>query len=110
MTRLSQRSKYNTKRVWSDLCGRQFDSKAERRRGEELCLLQKAGEIMGLRYQEKFVLSESPKISITIDFSYWDEQRKKVIYEDVKGVLTREFRVKMAWLKEKHGIEVELSV
>lgn len=99
--------KYHSKRTYSELCHVWFASKAECRRGEELHLLQLGGEISGLVYQVRFTLSEKPKVTITIDFTYLEAGVR--IYEDTKGVLTRDFRTKMAWLKEKHGIEVKLS-
>ncbi len=101
------RNKYGAVRTWSPLCQRTFASRAEARRGEELCLLEKAGEIERLLYQFPFTLSEKPKITITIDFSYW--QDGVLVYEDTKGVLTRDTRTKLAWLKEKYGVEVLLS-
>lgn len=100
-------NKYGAKRTYSELCDRTFASKAEARRGEELCLLEKAGEISNLEYQVKFILCGKPRISITIDFYY--ETSDEGIYEDTKGVLTRDFRTKLAWLKEKHSIEVLLT-
>lgn len=99
-------NKYHAHKTYSRLCGRVFDSKAEAVHGEELALLQKAGEINDLRYQVEFVLSESPKVTISIDFAYLKEG--KCIFEDTKGVLTRDFRTKLVWLKEKHGVEVQL--
>jgi len=99
--------KYHSKRTWSNLCDRWFDSKAECRRGEDLALLERAGEISDLRYQVRFVLNENPKVSIAIDFTYLENGKR--VFEDTKGVLTRDFRTKMAWLKEKHGIDVMLT-
>ena len=99
-------NKYGAQRTWSELCQRTFSSKAEARRGEELELLQRAGEIIRLVYQPKWVLCKKPKITYTADFSY--HEKGKVIVEDVKGVLTRETRVKLAWVKEKYGVEVRL--
>lgn len=108
-------NKYNAKRTYSELCGREFASKAEAVRGEELKMLEMAGEICKLKYQPKFVLCEKPRITITLDFSYlapvnpdYGWQHTKMIYEDAKGVLTRDSRTKLAWLKEKYGIEVRL--
>lgn len=120
-------NKYGAKRTYSELCGRTFASKAECRRGEELALLEKAGEISDLKYQPKFVLCERPRITITLDFAYIDYNELAIgqkfgesnrmggteplgvdVYEDVKGVLTRDFRTKLAWLKEKYGIDVRL--
>ena len=99
-------TKYHAKRSYSQLCQRWFDSKLERTRGEQLCLLEKAGEIERLVYQQRFVLSEKPKVAIVIDFSYWEDG--KVILEDAKGMMTPEARGKLAWLKQKYGIDVVL--
>lgn len=120
-------NKYGAKRTYSELCGRDFASKAECIRGEELRMLELAGEISDLRYQPRFVLCEKPKITITLDFTYIDYNELATgqrfgesnnfagtepigvdIYEDVKGVLTRDSRTKLAWLKEKYGIDVKL--
>lgn len=99
-------NKYHAKRTWSDLCGRWFDSMAEARHGEELRMREMAGDITDLKYQRRFVLSESPKVTITIDFSY--VYKFIPIFEDVKGVITRDFRTKMAWVKQKYGVEVNI--
>ena len=102
-------NKYGARRTWSNLCNRTFSSKLEAQRGEELCLLQLAGEISELNYQEKFVLSEEPKVTITIDFCYHKKGDYGYTYEDTKGMgETREFRVKRLWLREKLGIDVIL--
>ena len=101
-------NKYGAKRTWSQLCNRWFDSKLEATRGEELRLLEMAGEIRELAYQQCFVLSAKPKRTITIDFSYYDPRKTILIYEDAKGVMTRDFGTKLIWLKEKYGIEVEI--
>jgi len=101
-------NKYGAVRTYSELCQRTFDSKAEARHGEELYLRYKAGEIALLDYQVKFVLCEQPKITVTIDFAYLENDGQTRTFEDVKGVLTRDSRTKYAWLKEKHGIHVNL--
>lgn len=108
MTRLNAGNKFHAKRTWSELCQRWFDSGAEAARGETLFLIQKAGEISQLEYQHKFVLCEKPKVTITIDFTYMDDNQPYRHYEDVKGVLTRDSRTKLAWLKQLKGIEVKL--
>jgi len=99
-------NKYHAVRTYSALCGRTFDSKAEARRGEELALLERGGVIHALQYQIKFLLSVKPRITITIDFQYIEQGI--VRHEDTKGVLTRDFRTKLAWLKEKWGHDVIL--
>ena len=101
------RLKYGSHRTWSNLCNRWFASSAEAVRGEELCLLEKAGQITDLRYQVRFILSKSPKVTITIDFTYLEGGVRK--FEDVKGVLTRDFRTKMVWLEKSQGIDIILS-
>jgi len=99
-------NKYGAKRTYSNLCERWFASKMECVRGEELKALEIYGVITDLKYQVRFILNQKPKVSITIDFSYRADGIQK--YEDTKGVLTRDFRTKLAWLKEKHNIDVEL--
>jgi hypothetical protein len=88
------------------LCGRWFDSKAEAEYGESLRMREMAGDITGLTYQRKFILSEEPKATITIDFCY--TYKFAVVFEDVKGVMTRDFRTKLAWLKQKYGEDVRI--
>ena len=100
-------NKYHAERTWSELCQRTFASKAEARRGEELALLQKAGEIEALVYQPKFVLSEKPRVTYYADFQYQEKSGKEVV-EDVKGKDTSTSRVKRAWVKQLLGIAVVL--
>lgn len=101
-------TKYGARRTWSGLHGKEFASKAEARRADELFLLQVGDEISNLECQKRFILSEKPKVTITIDFAYKDKGGNQV-YEDTKGVLTRDFRTKLAWLKQLHNIDVLLS-
>ncbi len=99
-------NKYHARRTWSNLCNRWFDSKAECIRGEELALLEKAGEIKDLQYQVRIMLCEDPKVVFIPDFSYL--KNGTLIYEDVKGMITREFRLKAAWAKQRYGIVVRI--
>ena len=69
---------------------------------------EKAGLISRLQYQPSWVLCKRPKITYTADFAYVKAGSSLHTIEDVKGVLTRETRVKLAWLKEKFGIEVTI--
>jgi hypothetical protein len=106
-------NKYHAKKTVSALCERTFDSRAEARRGEELKLLEKAGAISELKYQVPFQLCLKPNIKIRIDFQYIETSSGRLIHEDTKGQTSgsgfREFRVKMAWLKEKFGVDVFLT-
>ena len=99
-------NKYHAVRTFSELCGREFASQAEARRGEELALLERAGVISALRYQFPFVLSIKPKITYSVDFVYIEKGMP--VFEDVKGVLTRDVRTKIAWVKEKYNVDVKL--
>ena len=98
-------NKYGARRTYSKLCQRWFDSKAECLRGEDLHLLQLGGQISKLAYQPAYELCRDPKVSYRADFRYRDEDGNRVV-EDVKGVMTKECRVKLAWVKEKYLIEV----
>ena len=105
-------NKYHAKRTWSNLCGRVFASKAEAVRGEELAMLEKAGEIRKLAYQPRYVLSDSPRVTYVADFSYVlcasHGKNATVVVEDVKGRDTPNSRTKRAWVKQRYGIEVKL--
>jgi len=101
-------NKYHARKTYSQLCGRTFDSKLECERGEQLRMMEMAREIGQLQYQAIFPLCEKPKVTITIDFSYLINDPPYIKYEDAKGVMTRDFRTKLAWLKQKYGIEVEI--
>jgi len=67
------------------------------------------GLISGLEYQVKFKLLDKPRITVSIDFRYTDNETGKVVFEDFKGVLTRDSRTKYAWRSERHGVFVVLS-
>lgn len=96
------RNKNHAVRTYSELCQREFASKGECEHGEVLFLLQQAGVIKDLQYQIPFQLCLKPNIKITLDYSY--KIGNVIIYDEVKGKMEREFRVKLAWLEEKHGI------
>ncbi len=100
-------NKYHAVRTYSELCNRTFASKGESRRAEELALLERGGVISDLKYQVRYVLSNKPKVSITIDFVY--NENGTEVHEDYKGVLTRDFRTKLAWLEMSEGIQVRLT-
>jgi hypothetical protein len=99
-------NKYHAIRTYSELCGREFASRHEAQKAEELKMLEMAGEISGLQYQIPFILCRKPKVSVTIDFMY--NYEGKIFYADAKGVLTRDSRTKYAWLEQSTGIHVEL--
>ncbi len=109
-------NKYGAKRTFSQLCQREFDSKVEMLRGEELHLRQLAGEIHDLEYQPQFVLNEKPRCVYTADFRYRDGIalakdsvfKAPWVVEDVKGVMTEAARLRIIWLKQRTQIEVRI--
>lgn len=96
--------KYNAKKTTVN--GITFDSKAEARRYSELKLLVQAGEINGLILHPTFELQppfvdvdgkRQRAIKYVADFQYTENGRP--IVEDVKGVETPVFRLKMKMFK-----------
>ena len=106
-------SKYKNKKLQIDMYV--FDSIAESRRYKELALLEKTGEIENLQLQPKFLLQDSfkkngktyRKIEYIADFMY--EEKGKVIVEDVKGMETKEFKIKRKLFEYKYP-ELELKL
>ena len=91
-------NKYKNKKVIID--GIKFDSQKEGARYKELRLLERAGKIKDLVLQPRFILQPSYKktektiraITYKADFAYYENN--KYIVEDVKGFITKEFRLK----------------
>jgi hypothetical protein len=102
-----------------------FHSKKELHRYEELCLMEKAGLISGLRRQVKYLLIPAQRetiwkngkprqgkviereISYTADFVYYENGQ--VIVEDVKGgnaTKTKEYIIKRKLMLYVHGIRL----
>ena len=95
------KNKYGAKKVVLD--GITFDSQKEARRWSELKLLEKAGEITDLRRQVviKLMGQHRPlytrsgrQMRITVDFAYIEGGQQ--VYEDSKGVPTRDYEVRKA--------------
>jgi hypothetical protein len=87
-----------------------FDSQAEARRYDELRLLEQAGVIEHLECQPKFHLLDTVRyhgktyraVSYYADFRYKDKATGAVIVEDVKGMMTQTFKLKLHLLLEKY--------
>ena len=109
-----KKNKYRNVKI--ELNGIKFDSKAEARRYKELKLLERAGEITNLELQPKFNLQGSFKkngktyraINYIADFKYLDKKGKEVV-EDVKGIETKEFKIKKKMFEFKYK-ELELKI
>lgn len=93
-----------------------FDSRAEARRYRELKLLERAGAIENLVLQPKFELQPKYKIGkrceraiiYRADFQYWDNGKSCLVVEDVKGVETKDFKLKKKLFEYKYQTEVTL--
>ena len=94
-------TKYKNKKVTIDNI--KFDSKKEARRYEELKLMEKTGLITNLVLQPRYELLKGfkrrgkthRKIEYIADFKYFDNERQVEVIEDVKGVSTSVFSLKM---------------
>jgi len=91
--------------------GIRFASKAEAKRYGELKLLAKAGAITGLELQHRYPLhdvSGAIAAHYVADFDYFDTKRGQHITEDVKGVLTRAFKLKAKFFEAQYGRPITL--
>lgn len=100
-------SKYNNKKTIVDNI--KFDSKAEANRYIELKMLEKARKISDLELQPKFELQEKyinnkgekiRAITYKADFCYLEGN--KIVVEDVKGIETKEFKIKKKLFENKY--------
>lgn len=102
-------NKYRNREVIVD--GLRFQSVKEASRWQELRMLERAGEITGLVRQQKIELIPKTKLYracyYVCDFIYDDKRENKTIYEDVKGVRTKEYLLKRKLLYWRHGIEIK---
>jgi hypothetical protein len=87
-----------------------YASKREAKRASDLKLLQRAGEIIDLQEQVKFVLVPKQKgmrsMSYYADFVYTDKAGVRHV-EDVKGVKTPVYIAKKKLMQQVHGILIE---
>tara|TARA_R110000824_G_scaffold352968_1_gene540110 strand:+ start:403 stop:723 length:321 start_codon:yes stop_codon:yes gene_type:complete len=99
-----RKNKYNAKKTNVD--GITFDSKRESRRYLELKTLLHAGHISDLELQIPFpcIVNDKKICSYKADFAYIQDGKRVV--EDVKGFVTRDFRLKKKLVEALHGIEV----
>ena len=90
-----------------------FDSRKEAQRYDQLKAMLQRGEIENLRLQQDFTLIEAytsasgervRAMRYRADFTY--RRDGKDIVEDVKGMKTKEYRMKKKLMMERYGIEV----
>lgn len=111
---MTYHSKYHAEKVKVD--GQTYDSKSEFKRWIELSMLEKAGEIRGLRRQVRFNLIPTQKgadgkvierpLDYIADFVY--ERNGKMVVEDVKSPITKtpSYIIKRKLMLYLKGIEV----
>ena len=106
------KNKYHAKKCEWD--GEVFDSKKEMNRYKELKLLEKAGEIQGLRRQVKFILIPSQRrdgkvvereCSYVADYVY--EENGETVVEDVKKFRTADYKLKRKMMLLFHNIRIK---
>ena len=107
--------------------GIEFDSRKEARRYQELLLLERAGVILNLKTQVKYVLIPAQyetfarykengqrlldgkkllerECSYIADFVY--EENGKEVVEDTKGIKTKDYIIKRKLMLHVHGIRI----
>lgn len=101
---MRKRNKYGAIKTTVD--GITFDSKAEAKRYWELKILQNAGEIQKLELQPRFDCKVNGKHVTTYvaDFAYFTDACR--VYEDVKGVRTREYIIKKKLVEAIFNVEI----
>ena len=104
--RLRLPSKYGNRRTEVDSIV--FASKREAERYQNLCLLEKAGEISDLSCQPRFplVVQGMKVCTYVADFEYREKDNPVLVVEDVKGHKTREYVLKKKLMKALYGIDV----
>jgi hypothetical protein len=108
-------NKYHSKKVECD--GIVFDSKKEAKRYRELKLLEKAGQIRGLRLQVPFVLIPAQRdasgkvieraVTYRADFVYTNLCPYETVIEDTKGIKTKEYIIKRKLMMYIHKIRIK---
>lgn len=120
------RNKYQAIKTYVN--GIEFDSRKEARRYQELLLLERAGAILNLKRQVKYVLIPAQyetyerygkkgqrlkdgqrllekECSYIADFVY--EENGKEVVEDTKGFRTTDYKIKRKLMLYIHGIRVK---
>lgn len=85
------KNKYGRKRIQKS--GIWFDSKFESFCHDQLCLLEKAGEIEIIKCQDKVLLSDA-EISWKVDFKVLDLKNKQLKWIEAKGIETSDYQIK----------------
>lgn len=100
-TEAKKPSKYRNKRTEAN--GKTYDSKKEAARAQELQLLVRSGEIAGVVEQVTFLLAGGVKYRADFVILNWDGS---FVVEDVKGILTKEYKIKKRLMAER-GLDIK---
>ena len=127
-----RQSKYGSHKVVYD--GITFDSRREMRRYQELKLMEKNGDILDLKLQQKFVLIPAQRepdrkgprggvikgrlleheCTYIADFTYReplpffdDVEQLPLVVEDAKGMKTEVYKIKKKLMLYVHGIRIQ---
>lgn len=105
---------HNRKVITSD--GIEHDSRKEANRWCELKLLERAGKIMHLERQVKFVLIPAQRedgrlvereCAYIADFVYLDADLGKMVVEDTKGFKTKDYIIKRKLMRYIHHVAIK---
>jgi len=98
------------KNVPTIIDGIRFASKREAKRYCDLKLLERAGEISGLKLQPRYPLTVNSLHVATYvgDFEYIESSTGRTVTEDSKGVRTRDFINKAKLFHALYGREIQL--
>lgn len=109
---LNMGNKYGNRKTTVD--GVTYDSAKEARRGAELRLLERAGEITDLHRQVKYELLPAQRrdgrvverpVSYVADFVY--KENGEEVVEDAKGMRTKEYVIKRKLMLWQYGIQIK---
>lgn len=89
--------------------GKTFDSKKEANRYGILRLLEKQGLISELRCQVPFKMYVTGLLICTYKADFCYVENGKAVVEDVKGFITKEFKLKKRLMKALFDIEIKIS-
>ncbi len=104
-----KRSKYGNEKC--EYKGIKFDSKRERAYYIELERREKLGEVVGIELQRPFALLGNNGMLIATykaDFCFWDNTADRFRCIDIKGVETKDFKLKKKMMLGLLGINVEV--
>ena len=110
------KNKYCAKKITSP-DGEKFDSIKEFNRWGCLKLLERAGKIIDLKRQVKYVLIPAQRdrtgkvvereMSYIADFVYYDMESGEKVVEDCKGYKTEVYRLKKKLMRWVHNISIK---